>query len=133
MLEIDDTQKTAYRYPINMVAGILPTFEALKGMLTVLQADGITLDDLTLFCGPRGADILDKEGDRGPTWRVRRFVQQLGDEHQQLARYDADLRRGHYLLLVPAEELGKEELAELFRQHSGSRVTSFGRFVIENL
>ena len=88
-----------------------------------------------MLCGERSADILDSEGkNHGFIAHVVRIVQGLGEEPQQLERYDEHLRRGHFVVSLQVSEThSKEDIAQTLRQHGGEHILYLGPLIIEEL
>ena len=123
------------RYPTGHILGIFDTTGALDSVLLNLEDKGISLEDIDLLCGQRGAEILDKKGENhGFLAQVVRVIQHLGYEQRTLEDYDHHLRSGHSLLAVPvSEQNSKTDLANAFREGGGQLLRYFGKLSIEDL
>ena len=87
---------------VNRVTGLLETEDEAMATVQALEKEGISTDDIDLFCGEKGARSLDLSGrEHGRVVRLLRTLEAaVGDEREINRRIDAALRRGATLLSV---------------------------------
>ena len=104
---------------------------ALQALITQEQyAPG----DLEVLSGEAGEDRLDFSGERhGLLARWRRQIQALTDEYQLARRYEDELRRGRYLLLVQvSHEDQARRLCHLLQTYGGHFIHYYGPLIVES-
>ena len=123
------------RYPAHRVVGIIDSPTALQQALAALQRAGIAQEDIKVFSGEEGIRVIDPRGKQhGLLDRLIRVVQSfLSEEGEHMERYDEELRAGHYLVIVAADNRTKDRIAEILKQHGGHFMDYYDELVIEHL
>lgn len=87
-----------------------------------------------VLAGPKGAERLEATGrHHGLLGRLYRFIEHLGDEHEELIAASEHLNAWGLVLLVPADDENKEAAARILKGHGGHRVVHFGKGHWESL
>ena len=122
------------RYPARKVIGVVDTPDALDRVLQALARAGFTRDQIRVFSGDEGIRSIDADGvHHGLLARVIRVIQALGDEREHMARYERELRAGHFVVVVSTPDSASKERAREAFQGNGHFVDYYGPLAIEHL
>src|SRR5215469_11548323 len=123
---------TSVSRPTYHVAGLLTEKSEILAISRELASAGVDVAAVEIFCGERGAAILDEHGRyhrlRG---RILRAFQRLGYDESTLAIYDKALTDGDLLLRVPACPAERRGIAALLQRHHVHDVGYFGPGTLE--
>ena len=120
--------------PRNRVVAHLDDPDEVAAAIEDLVQAGFERSDVFVLAGPQGAERLDVTGrHHGLTGRLYRFIEHVGDEHEELLAAGQHLRVGGLLIMVPADDDNKGAAARILKAHGGHRVLHFGRSHWESL
>ena len=122
-------------YPVHKVLGMLPTEEAAWNVIDELKAEGIPEEEIELWGGHAGAEAIDKSFSKsGLKGRLARLVHELGEEGEDIRRYDEALRSGQFLLVVPAPRSEfRESVRDSMVKQGGHLITYYDQLTTETL
>lgn len=103
---------------VNRVTCLFDREDEGHAAVRALEEEGVATEDIDLFIGEQGAQILDLPGrEHGPAVRLLRTLEEaMGDMSETTHRIDEALRRGATLLAV------KLHKRPLFRQSTEGRL-----------
>ena len=101
----------------------------LVGDLMDLDVD---LDSVQVYRGRRGLEELSPD-DQGFLTRIARTVQRIGYEGRILDRVETELKAGHALVAVAADEEHHSKVIEAMKAHGAHDMHRYGRFTIIDL
>jgi hypothetical protein len=118
--------------------GALETVDDVRDAVKELYSAGFAPENIDIFVGEHGADMLDLagEGHGTVTRRVRNFealmVHPASDSNR---RVDEALRAGGsaVAVLMDGKETMKEDVASLLKRHRAIMIRYWGRWTIESL
>jgi hypothetical protein len=123
--------------PTNRITGVFASYNDLQGALRALEPLGFAPQQIDVFAGEKGAEILDLCGQRhGVGTRILRNIEALvsddTDLHQQA---DATLRAGGAVIgiLMDGKESLKDEVAAALKANNGQLIHYWGRLATERL
>ena len=124
--------------PMNRVTALFASKDDGRDAVKELYSVGFAPENLDIFVGEQGADMLDLAGEEhgAITRRVRNFealmVQVAGASHK---RADEALKAGGVAVavLMDGKERMKEEVASLLKRHRATVIRYWGRWTIESL
>jgi hypothetical protein len=123
--------------PANRVTGLFASYADLQGALRELEPLGFASQQIEVFAGEEGADVLDLCGQQhGVITRMLRNIAALvsddTDLHQQA---DAALRAGGSVIgvLMDGQEEKKEQVAAILKANKGQLIHYWGRWTTERL
>lgn len=121
-------------YPTNRVRALMDDPDATTAAFEELVQAGFEGDDIVVLCGPGGAKRLDVSGrHHGLAGRLYRWIERLGDEHEELLAAGEHLEGGGLVMLVPADDDSKDDAARILKSHGGHRLVHFGKGHWESL
>jgi len=122
-------------YPLHKVVSVFESSDDVDAVLSELQANGFSTDDIEAFCGIEGEKRLDFSGEsHGRFAKVLRSVQHVGPDRTYLERYEKHLHDGHCMVMVSVRsKLKKERAARILHHHTKERVTYFGLFTADEI
>jgi hypothetical protein len=121
-------------YPTNRVGAQMDDPDGVAAAIEDLVQAGFEHSDIFVLAGPQGAERLDVTGrHHGLRGRMYRFVEHLGDEHEQLLAAAEHLKAGGLLIMVPADDDNKDTAARILKAHGGHQVLHFGKAHWESL
>jgi len=114
--------------PENRVIALLDGPDEAEAAIGELTAEGFERDQISVLCGPKGAERLDVSGrHHGLRGRIYRLVERIGDQRELLVRAGDHLAAGGLLLTVPADDSQKAAAARILGSHGGHDMAHFGR------
>lgn len=123
-------------YPDNSVIGIVDKYPDARATLKDLTDAGFAEDEIGILCGKIGAEEVDAEGtEHGVLGKIARVIREFGDvDNPQKERHEHELREGHFMIAVRAEEENKRNQAlNILKSHGGHFINFYSPWVIENL
>lgn len=122
-------------YPTNRVAGIIEKPIQLKATLDALSTAGFDQNKIEVYCGHKGAHIIDAKGDEhGTLGHILRRIQTFGVDYEYAKRHEEALQAGHFLVTVPAvEDEEKKKAAGILKEYGGFFINYFGSMSVEQL
>lgn len=121
-------------YPTNRVRALMDGPDTTTAAYEELVQAGFEGSDIFVLCGPQGAERLDVTGrHHGLAGRLYRWIEHLGDEHQELVAASEHLSAGGLVILVPADDDSKNDAARILKSHGGHRLVHFGKGHWESL
>lgn len=123
------------RYPTRKVIGIVDTPAELERALAALSEQGIDRSRIMVFSGDEGIRVIDPKGRyHGLLGRLTRAVQAFGEELEHMQRYEEELRRSHFVVVVSVEnDAMKEAARRALERHGGHFVDYYAPLVIQHL
>jgi hypothetical protein len=117
-------------YPMNRVAGTIDDPTDAHAATEALIEAGYKLEEIDVLYGEEGLRRLDPTGnEHGWLARFQRTVMQYNSEYKYLSHHEADLRAGHFVIMVLAEEPERREtVKEILQAHGGHFIVFFGRW-----
>ena len=119
---------------VNHMVGVMDDPDQAQAALQALMSEEhLNEGDIELLSGEAGQDRLDFTGERhGLIGRLRRQVQKMTDEYEHARRYEDELLRGHYLLLVEVRhEQQARRVCHLLRAHGGHFIHYYGPYMVQ--
>ena len=122
-------------YPTHKVLGILSSEDAVWQAIDELTSRGFVEEDIELWGGQAGSQAIHESFSRsGLMGRLKRLVQELGEEGDNIRSYDEALKAGQFLLVVPAPNAeAKESVRDIMVRHGGHFISYFDHLTIETL
>ena len=118
----------AVTYPTNRVRALMDDPSQVAATVEDLVHAGFERDDIVVLAGSQGAECLDVTGRRhGQRGRIRRWIERIGDEFEELEAAGRHLSGGGLLVMVPADDDHKSAAARILRAHGGGRMVHFGK------
>jgi molybdenum cofactor biosynthesis MoaF-like protein len=117
-------------YPMNRVAGTIDDPTEAHAAIEALREAGYKLEEIDVLCGEEGMRRLDPTGkEHGLFARFQRTVLQYNSEYKYISHHEEDLRAGHFVIMVLAEEPERREtVVEILWSHGGHFIVFFGRW-----
>jgi hypothetical protein len=123
--------------PTNRVTGVFASYGDLQGALRALEPLGFDPQQIDVFAGEEGAELLDLCGQRhGIGTRIIRNIEALVSDdtalHQQA---DATLRAGGGVIgiLMDGKESMKDSVVAALKANNGQLIHYWGRLTTERL
>ena len=119
---------------VNHMIGVLDDPDQAEAALQALMAEEhFTEHDIELLSGEAGQDRLDFTGERhGLLARLRRQIQKMTDEYEHARRYEDELLRGRYLVVVHVtHEEQARRVCHLLRSHGGHFIHYYGPYIVQ--
>ncbi len=114
--------------PENHVLALLDTPDNAAAAIDELASTGFGRDEISVLCGPKGAERLDVSGsDHGLRGRAYRIMEWMGDEREVLLRSGEHLAAGGLVVTVPTDEDTKSTAARILADHGGHEIAHFGK------
>lgn len=121
-------------YPTNRVRALVDDPDQVVAAVEDLVEAGFDRADIFVLAGPQGAERLDVTGrHHGLRGRIYRFIEHLGDEHEELVVAAEHLKAGGLLVMVPADDDNKDAAARILKSRGGDRLIHFGKGHWESL
>ena len=122
-------------YPTNRVAGTIDDPADAHAAIEALIEAGYKLEEIDVLYGEEGMRRLDPTGkEHGLLARFQRTVLQYNEERKYLNHHEADIRAGHFVIMVLAEEPERREtVKEILQSHGGHFIVFFGRWTMRLL
>ena len=122
-------------YPMNRVAGTIDDPTDAHAAIAALIEAGYKLEEIDVLCGEEGMRRLDPTGkEHGLLARFQRAVLQYNSEYKYLSHHEEDLRAGHFVIMVRAEEPERRDtVKEILQSHGGHFLVFFGRLAMHRL
>lgn len=123
------------RTPQEQVTGAAEDPDRAQAAVESLVAAGFDPDVITVGGGEQGMESLDPDGSRhGWRGRVRRTLEQFGQEGEEHRVAAEELREGHLLLLVRVADEGQKDLAVATLRGVGvGRLRYWGQWGVEEI
>lgn len=123
-------------YPNGRICAILSTGVAAEDVLNALLESGIVQEDIEVYCGRKGAIVMDVDADHhGLLAKIAKVFRAFGDmENKSMQKYKAALEKGEYVfaILVKKDE-EKETIRRILAKHEAREIQYFGTWVVESL
>jgi hypothetical protein len=134
----DTHGKTAVRYPVNRVLGVVETRAELDAATRALAAAGFPAEEISTLSGTLAADAVRSAGGRGGSldivMRMGEWTGLSDNEATLKAQYEQALRDGRFVIAVMATTDERRTAAARLLNDRGARfVHYFGCFGIERL
>ena len=131
-----DPDSDTLAFPDDTLVGIIDDPDAVEAAVGDLANSGVPEGEIQVLCCEDGARRLDPTGKRhGGLERLRRIVQNFGDEDREHVRRQADeMRAGRFLVTAPAE--GREErdrLAGILKERGGRFINHYTSWSVTQL
>ncbi|HEX3158501.1 MAG TPA: hypothetical protein VHQ45_08280 [Gemmatimonadaceae bacterium] len=125
-------------YPVNHIAAVIDTHDRAMSAVEALKADAFPTTGIHVLAGADAAAALDATSGRtGLAGLAVRIAERLGVENDEMMLkewYEQQLRDGHYLLLVDAEDdARKERASQILIAHGAHGVSYLGRLTMEKI
>ena len=121
-------------YPTNRVCAVINTDMDARSALDGLLREGISEDDIHIFYGSKGADVLDAEGEHhGLLSKLATKLRSYGDvENETMKRYEEAMRQGGFVFEVTASDGGdKEKVEHILLRNAAHEINYFGSWYVE--
>lgn len=133
-VDLPDPPDGLLTYPANRVRALMDGPDEVAAAMEDLLQAGFERDGIFVLCGARGAEQLDVTGrHHGLRGRLYRFVERLGDEHEQLAAASEHLTAGGLYISVRSDDDQQSEAARIIKAHGGHDVIHYGKAHWESL
>ena len=136
-VNFDPHQNARVFTPTNRLTALFASVEAAREAITALQASGFPDEEIDLFFGEEGANVLDlAEEHHGLTGRlIRAWEYLVTDDHLFHTRSDRALRAGQALLAVKttAQEEKKASAAVLLKEAGAHDICFWGKWTTEQV
>ena len=123
--------------PTNRVTGMFASYNDLQGALQALGPLGFGSQNIDVFAGPEGAELLDLCGQRHgiATWMLRNVAALVSDDATLHQQADALLRAGGGAIgvLMDGKESMKDQVAAVLKANHAQMVHYWGRLTTERL
>jgi hypothetical protein len=123
--------------PTNRVTSLFSSYNDLQGALRALEPLGFAPQDIDVFAGPEGAELLDLCGQRhGVVTRlIRNMAALVSDDTELHQQADAVLRAGGGVIgiLMDGKESMKEQVAAVLKANNGQLIHYWGRLTTQRL
>lgn len=134
----DDPHEDGYKLqPTYRVSAIFETCDDLVEIVQALEQAGFTDEQVQVFAGPEGADMLDFAGKKhGFLARLKRSLEVIyADETDFLRKIDMTLQRGGLAVFVNTggDESLKDRAFQVVRNFDPSEVCYWGKLAVERL
>jgi hypothetical protein len=133
-IDLPDPPEGLVTYPTNRVRALMDDPDEVAAAIEDLVQAGFEGGGIFVLAGPQGAKRLDATGrHHGLRGRLYRFIEHLGDEHEELMAASEHLTAGGLVILVPADDEKKDVAARTLKAHGGHRMIHFGKGHWESL
>ncbi|HEX6533566.1 MAG TPA: hypothetical protein VF041_03160 [Gemmatimonadaceae bacterium] len=122
-------------FPYNTVVGIIDDPPQLAMAVEALGASGFGEDALEVVCGEAGLRRIDAWGERKDILaRVFRIIDGIGEERDQTARHEEELRAGHFIVVVDTPDAAaKARARDGLAGNGGHFIHYYSRWETEDL
>ena len=131
-----DPDSDTLAFPDDTLVGIIDDPDAVEEAIGDLTDAGVPEDGIQVLCCEDGARRLDPSGKRhGGMERLRRIVQNFGDEDRKHVRRQADeMRAGRFLISVLAEgEEERDRLTNILKERGGHFINHYTSWTVTQL
>lgn len=130
--QYEEKSSKFYTYPSHKVLGVFDRTESAKNAVEDLKNNGFHENEIEVISN---AEQIDFSGEEHGFWgRIVRSFQHFSSEGRYLERYEQELKKGHFLLIVLAKSAEiKEKVKEILQSHGGHSLTFFGNWLIEGI
>ncbi len=131
-----DPDSDTLAFPDDTLVGIIDDPDAVEEAIGDLKDAGVPEDGMQVLCCEDGARRLDPSGKRhGGMERLRRIVQNFGDEDRKHVRRQADeMRAGRFLISVLAEgEEERDRLTNILKERGGHFINHYTSWTVTQL
>jgi hypothetical protein len=123
--------------PTNRVTGIFSSYDDLQEALQALKPLGFAPQNIAVFAGPEGAELLDLCGQRHgvATWIIRNLAALVSDDTALHEQADATLRAGGGVIgvLMDDKEPMKDQVAAVLKANKAQMIHYWHRLTTERL
>lgn len=134
-LDKDDAKKMIY-YPTGRTAAFFDTLNDVMNLIRGLTDFGYNEEDIELFEGREGLEIMDADGHRhGLLDKLIRAAQKTlhTGEYELYELAEREFKDGHFLITVMTkEEFQKNQVAALMKKNSGHAIKYFNPMYVEH-
>ena len=122
-------------FPWDSVVGIIDNVDAVHAAVCDLVAAGFPESGIHVLAGEDGERLIDRSGGRhGFLGRVARTLQSLGEERAETQRHIEEVRKGHFVVVVPTKDDDRiASINRLLRVHGGHGVSYYTRMTTRTL
>ena len=121
-------------YPVNRVCAIIDTDMDARSAMDELLRSGVREDQIDIFYGSAGIEILDVEGvHHGVAAKIAKKLRAYGDvENEVLHIYETAMANGGYVFEVLAQtDEEKESIHHILALNNAHQINYFGSWHIE--
>lgn len=131
----NSTNEDLLVYPTNKVVGIIDNSAKTEAAIDALAKAGFDTDEIEVFCGQKGANIVDSGGEEhGVLAKILRTIQTFGTDYEHAKRHEEELQAGHFMITVPVDEdEDKQEAADILKANGGYFINYYGALTIEEI
>ena len=123
-------------YQENSLIGIIDAYAEAKAALNDLSEAGFAEDDLGILCCAEGAKLVDADGSEHGLWgKIAAVVREFGDvDNEQKRQHERELRAGHFLIAVRAEEENARQKAlGILQAHGGHFINFYSPWQVKGM
>ena len=122
-------------YPTDRVVATIDDPADAQAAIEALLEAGCTPEEIDVLYGAEGLRRLDPTGkEHGLLARFQRTLLQFNEEPKYIRRHEEDLRAGHFVIMVRAEEPERREaVKEILQSHGGHFIVFFGKLAMHRL
>ena len=122
-------------FPWDSVVGVVDDADAVDRAIGQLVAAGFSESSIHVLAGDEGERLIDRSGKtHGFLGRVVRRLQSLGEEREHTNRHIAELRAGHFVVIVPTKDEDRiAKVRDVLTAHGGHGVNFYTRMTTRDL
>ena len=121
-------------YPTDHVVGLVDSEADLHAAVADLSILDPAPDVVKALHGEIGQHILDAEGDEhGFYGLIARALQSYSIERSNLEKFESALRKGSYVVTVPAPNDQHKAVGDVLARHGGHTIYYYGEWVVIEL
>lgn len=123
-------------YPDNSLIGIIDTYSDAKAALKELSKAGFAEDEIGILCCAEGTKQVDADGREHGVWgKIAAVIREFGDvDNEQKRRHEKELRAGHFMVAVRAEEDDERQKAlDILKSNGGHFINFYSPWEVKGL
>jgi hypothetical protein len=123
-------------YPDNSLIGIIDNYSDARAALKELSEAGFAEDEIGILCCAEGTKEIDADGDKhGVLGKIAAVIREFGDvDNEQKRQHERELRAGHFMVAVRAEEEGARDKAlEILKSKGGHFINFYSPWQVKGI